>query len=99
MTKRVDTWDTLSGMKIVTLTRGGQVSIPVEFRRDWTSNRIMVQETDRGLLLRPVPDDPLSAALGSLGHKVKDFVSAEDSMREHREEELAAEERKYGRTE
>ena len=99
MKRGVDTWDTLSGMKIVTLTRGGQVSIPAEFRREWTSNRIMVQETDRGLLLRPVPDDPLAAALGSLAGKVKNFVSAEESMREYREEELAAEERKYGPTE
>lgn len=99
MKKRIDTLDMLSSMKIVTLTRGGQVSIPAEFRRDWTSHRIMVQETDRGLLLRPVPDDPLAAALGSLAGKVKNFVSAEESMREHREEELSAEERKYGPTE
>lgn len=99
MKKRIDTWDTLRGMKIVTLTRGGQVSIPAEFRRDWTSNRVMVQETDRGLLLRPVPDDPLSAALGSLRHKVKNFVSVEETMREYREEALEAEERKFGPTE
>lgn len=98
MRRRVDTWDTLSGMKIVTLTRGGQVSIPAEFRREWTSNRIMVRETPNGLLLRPLPDDPLAAALGSLAGKVKNFVSAEESMREYREEELAAEERKYGPT-
>ena len=99
MRKRVDTWDTLSGMKIVTLTRGGQVSIPAEFRRDWTSKRVMVQETERGLLLRPVPDDPLKAALGSLRHKVKNFVSVEETMREYRAEAIASEERKYGPTE
>ena len=99
MTKRLDAWTTLSGMKVVTLTRGGQVSIPAEFRRHWTSNRVMVQETDRGLLLRPVPDDPLKAALGSLRHKVKRKISVEDAMREYREEEIAAEERKYGPSE
>lgn len=99
MKKRVETWDTLRGMKIVTLTRGGQVSIPAEYRRGWTSNRVMVRETPDGLLLRPLPDDPLAAALGSLAGKVKNFVSAEESMREYREEETAAEERKYGPTE
>lgn len=99
MKKTIDTWDTMRGMKIVTLTRGGQVSIPAEFRREWTSNQVMVQKTDRGLLLRPVPDDPLTAALGSLRHKVKNFVSVEETMREYREEEREVEERKYGPTE
>lgn len=96
MTKRVDTWDTLSGMKIVTLTRGGQVSIPAEFRREWTSNRVMVRETPDGLLLRPLPDDPIAAATGYLANKVRHRVSVEDSIREYREDEIAAEERKYG---
>lgn len=96
MRKPVDTWNTVSGMKIVTLTRGGQVSIPVEFRRDWTSNRVMVQETDRGLLLRPVPDDPLAVARGYLADKTRHRMSVEDSLREYREEEIAAEERKFG---
>lgn len=96
MKKRIDTWDTLGGMKIVTLTRGGQVSIPVEFRREWTSNQVMVQKTDRGLLLRPVPDDPLALARGYLADKARHRMSVEDSLREYREEEIAAEERKFG---
>lgn len=96
MKKRVDTWDTLSGMKIVTLTRGGQVSIPAEFRRDWTSNQVMVQETERGLLLRPVPEDPLALVRGYLADKVRHRMSVEESMHEFRKEELAAEERKFG---
>ena len=55
-------------MKVVTLTRGGQVSIPAEYRRGWTSNRVIVRETDEGLLLTPMPDDPIAAAAGSLKH-------------------------------
>lgn len=83
-------------MKIVTLTRGGQVSIPAEYRRGWTSNRVMVRETPDGLLLRPLPDDPIAAATGYLANKVRHRVSVEDSIREYREDEIAAEERKYG---
>lgn len=83
----------MSFMKIVTLTRGGQVSIPAEYRRGWTSHRVMVRETRDGLLLRPVPDDPLGAAIGSLGDI---GMASEELMRQHREEEAAIEERKYG---
>lgn len=80
-------------MKIVTLTRGGQVSIPAEYRRDWTTNRVMVKETPGGLLLRPVPDDPLAAAIGSLADI---GATSDELMREYRKEEAEIEERKYG---
>ncbi len=96
MKKRLDTWSSMTGMKIVTLTRGGQVSIPAEFRRAWTSKRVMVREVDGGVMLRPMPDDPLEAAIGSLADKVKRKVSVEDAIRMYREDEIAAEERKYG---
>ena len=79
--------------EIVTLTRGGQVSIPAEYRRGWTSNRVVVRETPDGLLLRPLPADPLEAAIGSLADI---GVSSEQLMRLYREEESAIEERKYG---
>lgn len=82
-------------MKIVTLTRGGQVSIPAEYRRGWTTNRVMVKETPGGLLLRPVPDDPLAAAAGSLKHLLRPGETAESMMREYRLEEREAEERKW----
>jgi hypothetical protein len=52
-------------------TRGGQVWIPAEFRRDWVTNRVIVKQTDRGLLLRPMPPDPIAAAMGSLKGKCR----------------------------
>lgn len=86
----------MMGMKVVTLTRGGQVSIPAEFRRDWTSNRVMVKEVDGGLLLRPVPLDPIELATGYLADKVRNKVTVEEAIRSYREDEIAAEDRKRG---
>lgn len=96
MTKGLDAWNSMSGMKIVTLTRGGQVSIPAEFRRGWTSNRVMVRETAEGLILRPVPTDPIELATGYLADTIKRKISVEDAIREYREDEITAEEAKYG---
>lgn len=87
----------MMGMKVVTLTRGGQVSIPAEFRRDWTSNRVMVKEVDGGLLLRPVPLDPIELATGYLADKVRNKVTVEEAIRSYREDEIAAEDRRRGR--
>ncbi len=96
MRHRLDTWSSVTGMKIVTLTRGGQVSIPAEFRRGWSTNRVMVRKTDEGLLLSPVTTDPIDLATGYLANTVKRKISVEDAIREYREDEIAAEERKYG---
>lgn len=83
------------GMKVVTLTRGGQISIPAEYRRDWTSNRVIVRETDEGLLLTPMPADPLAAAAGSLKHLLAGRT-ADEVMREYREENREIEARRSG---
>lgn len=82
-------------MKIVTLTRGGQVSIPAEYRREWTSRRVMVRKTADGLLLTPMPDDPLAAAAGSLKHLLVG-VTSDELRKQMRDEETAIEERKWG---
>jgi len=54
----------------------------------------MLIERDNTLVLRPLPDDPLAAAIGSLksGGLTTDEIRAE-----MREEEAEIEERKYGR--
>jgi len=82
-------------MKVVTLTSGGQVSIPAEYRRGWTTRRVMVRETSDGLLLTPMPDDPLAAAAGSLKHRLEGITS--DELRQQvRDEETASDDRKWG---
>lgn len=72
------------------------MSIPAEYRRDWTSNRVIVEETERGLLLRPIPADPIAAAMGSLAGKGRPGMTAAKALAQARAEEAAIEERKRG---
>ena len=71
------------------------MSIPAEYRRGWSANRVMVRETAEGLLLTPMPDDPLAAAAGSLRDLMNDST-VDDVMREYRDEGRAIEARKRG---
>ena len=48
------------------ITNGGQVSIPASVRRRWQTQRISIEDTGEALVIRPLPDDPLAAAKGSL---------------------------------
>lgn len=72
------------------------MSIPAEYRRGWTSNRVIVRETDEGLLLTPMPDDPIAATAGSLKHLLAGRT-ADELLREYRDESLEIEARKWGR--
>ena len=81
-------------MRVVTLTRGGQVSIPADLRRGWPSNKIIVEETPRGLLLRPLPADPIDAAMGSLAGP---GPTVDEMRRASRREEAEIDRRKWSR--
>jgi bifunctional DNA-binding transcriptional regulator/antitoxin component of YhaV-PrlF toxin-antitoxin module len=84
-------------MKVVTLTRGGQISIPAEFRRGWTSGRVVVRATEDGLLVRPLPDDPIAVATGYLKGKGRSGLTSEQAMAELRSDESVIEKRKWSR--
>ena len=53
-------------MKPATISKGGQVSIPAEVRHRWGTNRVLVEDRGDELVFRPLPDDPIAAARGSL---------------------------------
>ena len=53
-------------MRQTTISRGGQISIPAEVRRRWGTSRLSVEDTGEALILRPIPADPIRAAIGSL---------------------------------
>ena len=68
--------------KRMKISKGGQVSIPLE---------------DRGgeIVLKPVPDDPIAAAAGAFAGEGRG-LGLETIRREEREAEREIEERKYG---
>jgi len=57
-----------SFMKLRTrITRGGQISIPAAVRRRWATDNVLLEDSGGDeLVLRPLPADPISAAIGSL---------------------------------
>ena len=56
-------------MKTTTISKGGQVSIPANVRHRWATNRVGLDDRGSALIIRPIPVDPIGAAIGSLaGH-------------------------------
>jgi len=53
-------------MRTVTITTGGQVSIPAEVRHRWGTRRLILEDQGDALVLRPLPEDSIGAAIGSL---------------------------------
>jgi AbrB family looped-hinge helix DNA binding protein len=80
-------------MRIATISRGGQVSIPAEIRHRWGVRRVVIVERGNTLEIRPLPDDPIAAAMGSLAGP---GPTTDEIRAQYRAEEAEAEERKYG---
>lgn len=82
-------------MRAAQISRGGQVQVPAEVRRRWGTRKVIVEDLGDSLSIRPIPDDPIAAALGSLAGSP---LTGNELIRLAREEELEAEERKWGRS-
>ena len=81
-------------MKATRISKGGQVQIPAEVRKRWATEDILIQDYGTHLRIVPIPDDPIAAVAGSLAGP---GPTVNEMMRQHREEEAEAEERKFGR--
>jgi bifunctional DNA-binding transcriptional regulator/antitoxin component of YhaV-PrlF toxin-antitoxin module len=55
----------LKTMRLVTVTRAGQLSLPADVRRRWSARRVALEDHDDYVVLRPLPDDAVSAFVGS----------------------------------
>jgi bifunctional DNA-binding transcriptional regulator/antitoxin component of YhaV-PrlF toxin-antitoxin module len=53
-------------MKTTTISKGGQLSIPAEVRHRWATRNVAIEDRGSMILVRPIPDDPIGAAIGSL---------------------------------
>jgi bifunctional DNA-binding transcriptional regulator/antitoxin component of YhaV-PrlF toxin-antitoxin module len=53
-------------MRTTTISKGGQLSIPAVVRHRWSTRRVVIEDRGSAIVVRPVPDDPIGAAMGSL---------------------------------
>lgn len=51
-------------MKRATISQGGQIQVPAEVRRRWGARDVIVEDHGGSLVVRPLPDDPIGAAMG-----------------------------------
>ena len=66
------------------VTRNGQISLPAEIRRRWGAASVIVIDGGDYAIVRPVPDDVVSALRGSYAGP---GPTAEESRRAEREAE------------
>ena len=53
-------------MKSARISKGGQIQVPAEVRRRWATDEVLIQDYGTYLRIAPIPDDPISAVMGSL---------------------------------
>jgi bifunctional DNA-binding transcriptional regulator/antitoxin component of YhaV-PrlF toxin-antitoxin module len=75
----------------VKVSRNGQVSVPAAVRHRWRTRSVLVIDRGDYAIVRPIPDDPLSALEGA---HAGPGVTAEDARAAERAAEHAAERRR-----
>jgi AbrB family looped-hinge helix DNA binding protein len=76
------------------ISKGGQISIPAPIRKRWGTGTVTLDDQGDQIVLKPAPDDPIAAAAGAFAGGPR--IDWEKVIREEREAEAEAEERKYG---
>jgi len=76
------------------ITKGGQISVPAAIRKRWGTRPLVIEDHGDRMVVRPADDDPLAAVIGRLEGQIR---PSDELRRIAREDELAAEERKFGR--
>lgn len=51
---------------IAKVTTSGQVSLPAPVRKRWGTAKVVIDDEGDRVVVRPLPDDPIAAACGSL---------------------------------
>lgn len=57
-------------MKLLKVTKGGQISLPADVRHRWGTRHVGVQDRGDHVVITPMPDDPIAAARGALRGRV-----------------------------
>jgi bifunctional DNA-binding transcriptional regulator/antitoxin component of YhaV-PrlF toxin-antitoxin module len=82
-------------MKRLRITRGGQISVPAELRHRWGGSVVTLEDRGDHAVLRPAPDDPITAARGALKH-LAHGATTQDMRDEARMEDAEIEARRWG---
>ncbi len=69
--------------------------MPAEVRKRWKTRTVSVEDHGDSIVVRPAPEDPIEAVQALFAGR--DGPSSDEMRREFREEEMEAEERKWGR--
>ncbi|MDQ3722273.1 MAG: hypothetical protein M3376_04220 [Actinomycetota bacterium] len=76
------------------ISKGGQLSVPASVRSRWRTNTVVIDDRGDHLVVRPVADDPVQATFGIFADEFADAPTAEQMIRELREQDVAAGERR-----
>ena len=77
--------------KRLVISRGGQVSVPAEVRKRWRTRTVLAEDLGDHVVLRPVADDPVAAAVGAFATQIG-VLGSEEAKLLDREEELDVQE-------
>jgi len=81
-------------MKRVTISRGGQISVPSTIRNRWGTKAVLFDDRGDHVVLKPAPDDPITAFRGALKGRLD---GSADELRERaRADARASEDRRFG---
>ena len=78
-------------MRLVTVTRAGQLSLPADVRRRWGARKVALEDHDDHVVLRPLGDDAVSAFVGSFAGR---GPSSDQLRAEGRHQEQAREQKR-----
>jgi len=78
------------------ISKGGQLSVPAAIRGRWQTNTVVIDDRGDHLVVRPVADDPVEATFGIFADEFADAPTAEQLIRELREQDVAAGDRPAG---
>lgn len=78
----------------IRISKGGQISLPAEIRRRWSTDSLLVEDLGDRVVLRPMPSDPLGTAMGAFPSRK---TSVDQARSRFRSEENRVQERKLSR--
>jgi AbrB family looped-hinge helix DNA binding protein len=73
------------GLEEVSVTRKGQITIPVKYRRKYGINegtKVLIEDAERGVFLRPIMNLDEQAGIDAGKYDVKELKKSLDRVRE-----------------